>query len=105
METMSPQTVITLVTILVSGSCIVLGTIVPAIVEGRAALKALEGMVRQPEVAGDLRTTMIIAMALLESTAIYVLLIILILIFANPLLDRFFPQAGAGGAALLRMYL
>jgi F-type H+-transporting ATPase subunit c len=37
-----------------------------------------------------LRTTLLIAMALLESTAIYVLLILLVLIFANPLLDRFF---------------
>ena len=54
-------------------------------------LKALEGMVRQPEVAGDLRNTLIVAMALLEPTAIYVLLVMLILLFANPLLDRFFP--------------
>ncbi|MCK4451850.1 MAG: ATP synthase F0 subunit C, partial [Anaerolineae bacterium] len=45
---------------------------------------------RQPEAANDLRTTLLISMALLESTAIYVLLICLILIFANPLLDRFF---------------
>ncbi len=94
MENMSPETLITLVTIITSGVCIVLGTAVPAIVEGRAAIRALEGTVRQPEVSGDLRTTMIIAMALLESTAIYVLLILLILIFANPLLNRFFPVAG-----------
>ncbi len=93
MENMSPETIITLATIVVAGISIVLGTLTPAIVEGRTALKALEGMVRQPEIAGDLRTTMIIAMALLESTAIYVLLILLILIFANPLLDRFFPGA------------
>jgi len=87
---MEPGTLITLVTILVSGIGILLGTIVPAVVEGRAVLKALEGMTRQPEAASDLRTTLLIAMALLESTAIYVLLVILILIFANPLLDRFF---------------
>jgi F-type H+-transporting ATPase subunit c len=91
MEQLDPGTIVTLVTILVSGIGIVLGTAVPAIVEGRAVLKALEGMTRQPEVAGQLRTTLLIAMALLESTAIYVLLILLILIFANPLLDRFFP--------------
>jgi len=90
MAEMDPGTLITLVTILMSGIGILLGTLVPAIVEGRAVLKALEGMTRQPEVAGQLRTTLLIAMALLESTAIYVLLIILILIFANPLLDRFF---------------
>jgi F-type H+-transporting ATPase subunit c len=91
MQQLDPGTLVTILTILVSGIGIVLGTIVPAIVEGRAVLKALEGMVRQPEVAGQLRTTLLIAMALLESTAIYVLLVLLILIFANPLLDRFFP--------------
>ncbi len=92
-ENMSPEVLITVLTIVVSGFGIVLGTLTPAIVEGRAAIRALEGMVRQPEVAGDLRTTMIIAIALLESTAIYTLLVLLILIFANPLLDRFFPAA------------
>jgi len=90
MAEMEPGTLITLVTILVSGVGILLGTLTPAIVEGRAVLKALEGMTRQPESANDLRTTLLISMALLESTAIYVLLICLILIFANPLLDRFF---------------
>jgi len=90
MAELAPGTLITLVTIIVAGVGILLGTIIPALVEGRAVLKALEGMTRQPEAAGDLRTTLLIAMALLESTAIYVLLVILILIFANPLLDRFF---------------
>jgi F-type H+-transporting ATPase subunit c len=90
MAELAPGTLITLVTIFVSGVAILLGTLTPAIVEGRAVLKALEGMTRQPEVAGQLRTTLLIAMALLESTAIYVLLVVLILIFANPLLDRFF---------------
>jgi F-type H+-transporting ATPase subunit c len=90
MAEMEPGTLVTIVTIVVAGVGILLGTLVPAIVEGRAVLKALEGMTRQPEVAGQLRTTLLIAMALLESTAIYVLLVVLILIFANPLLDRFF---------------
>ena len=90
MAELEPGTLVTIVTILVSGVGILLGTIIPALVEGRAVLKALEGMTRQPEAAGDLRTTLLIAMALLESTAIYVLLVVLILIFANPLLDRFF---------------
>ncbi len=90
MAEMDPGTLITLVTIVTSGIAILLGTLTPAIVEGRAVLKALEGMTRQPEAANDLRTTLLISMALLESTAIYVLLICLVLIFANPLLDRFF---------------
>jgi F-type H+-transporting ATPase subunit c len=90
MNTLEPQLQITIVTIIVTGVGIVLGTAVPAWVEGKAVLKALEGITRQPESANDLRTTLLISMALLESTAIYVLLVMLILLFANPLLDRFF---------------
>jgi F-type H+-transporting ATPase subunit c len=87
---MESGTLITLATIIVSAVAITVGTIVPAWVEGRAVLKALDGMTRQPEAADRLRATLFIAMAILESTAIYVLLICLILLFANPLLDRFF---------------
>jgi F-type H+-transporting ATPase subunit c len=101
MENMSPETLITILTIIVPGISIVLGTLTPAIVESKVALKALDGMIRQPEIAGDARTTMIIAMALLESTAIYVLLVLLILIFANPILDRFFPAVGGESLLLL----
>jgi F-type H+-transporting ATPase subunit c len=88
---LDPGTLVTLVTIVVAGIAMVAGAITPAIVEGRAVLRALEGMVRQPEIAGDLRNTLIVSLALLETTAIYVLLVILILLFANPLLERFFP--------------
>jgi F-type H+-transporting ATPase subunit c len=91
MAELDPGTLITVVTIVVAAIGMVLGAILPALVEGRAVLKALEGMTRQPEAASDIRNTLIIAMALLETTAIYVLLVILVLIFANPLLDRFFP--------------
>jgi F-type H+-transporting ATPase subunit c len=94
MAQMDPGTLITLATIVVSSITILLGCITPAIVEGRAVLKALEGIARQPEAADDIRTTLIVAMALLESTAIYALLVVLILIFANPLLERFFSTGG-----------
>lgn len=90
MSNIEPQLLVTIVTIIVSGVGIVLGTMVPAIVEGRAVLKALDGISRQPEAANDIRTTLLISLALLESTAIYVLLVMLILLFANPLIDRFF---------------
>ncbi len=91
MEQMDSGTLITLVTILVTGIGMILGAILPVIMEGRAVFRALEGMTRQPEVAGDLRNTLVVAMALLETAAIYVLLVMLILIFSNPLLERFFP--------------
>jgi F-type H+-transporting ATPase subunit c len=88
MAEMDPNTLIIVVTIIVAGVGIVLGTAVPAMAEGRAVEKALENMARQPSVARDIRTTLLISMALLESTAIYVLLVMLILLFANPLIDR-----------------
>ena len=90
MSEMSPEFIIVLTTTLVSGIGIIIGTAIPAIVEGRAVLKALDGIIRQPEAADDIRTTLLISMALLESSSIYVLLVILILLFANPMVAQFF---------------
>ncbi len=50
-----------------------------AIAQGRAAAAALEGMARQPEAAGPIRTSMIIALAFIESLVIYALLMFFIL--------------------------
>lgn len=90
MAHLSEEAIITIVTIIVSGAAIVIGTMIPTWVEGKAATKAIEGMARQPEAAGQLRTAMLIALALLETASIYVLLIVLVLLFANPLITRFF---------------
>jgi F-type H+-transporting ATPase subunit c len=90
MEQLGPGAQVTVTTIIVAGLSIVLGTAIPALAEGISVRKAMEGMARQPDIAREIRTTLLIAMALLESTAIYVLLVVLILLFANPLLDRFF---------------
>ncbi len=81
---------ITIITIVVTGTAIVVGTAIPTLMQGRAVAKALEGMVRQPEMADSLRATLLVSVALLESASIYVLLVCLILIFANPLIGRFF---------------
>ena len=57
------------------------GAIGPAVGEGNAVGKALEGMARQPEMANDLRTNMILGCAITESTGIYSLVIALLLLF------------------------
>ena len=57
------------------------GAIGPAIGEGNAVGKALEGMARQPEASGDLRATMILGCAITESTGIYSLVVALLLLF------------------------
>ena len=64
-----------------AGLCVGLGAIGPAIGEGNAVGKALEAMARQPEMAGDLRTNMILGCAITETTGIYSLVISLLLLF------------------------
>ena len=48
---------------------------------GRLAGFAMEGMARQPEAAGDIRGSMIIAAALIEGVALFGLVICIILAF------------------------
>jgi F-type H+-transporting ATPase subunit c len=64
-----------------AGLAMGLGAIGPAIGEGNAVGKALEGMARQPEASGDLRSTMILGCAITESTGIYALVVALLLLF------------------------
>ena len=64
-----------------AGLCMGIGAIGPAIGEGHAVGKALEGMARQPEMAGQLRTNMILGCAITETTGIYSLVVALLLLF------------------------
>jgi F-type H+-transporting ATPase subunit c len=61
--------------------CMGIGSIAPALAEGRVASKAMEAMGRNPEVADKMFTNMIVAMAICESTGIYCLVISLIILF------------------------
>ena len=67
---------------LAAGLCMGIGAIGPAIGEGNAVSKALEGMARQPEAASTLQTNMIIGCAITETTGLYSLLVAILLIFA-----------------------
>ena len=55
-------------------------SIAPAIAQGMAAKAAMEAIARQPDSAGNIRSTLIVAMALMEALAIYGLLIAFMLI-------------------------
>lgn len=61
--------------------CMGIGAIGPALGEGNAVSRALEGMARQPEAAGTLRSTMILGCAITETTGIYSLLIAFLILF------------------------
>ena len=77
--------VFVVVTVLVSGIGIVVGVIVPAIGQAVVAGKAMSAIARQPEAGDAVNRALILSLAMLESLAIYILAVILILLFANPL--------------------
>ena len=56
----------------------------PGIGEGSAAGKTVEAIARQPELKGDLTSTMILGIALSETTGIYGFVTGLLLIFVAP---------------------
>lgn len=72
------------VTVLTAGFGMAVASAVAAFAQSRAISAALDGMARQPNAAGRIQTAMIIGLALIESLAIYVLLIAMILLFADP---------------------
>ena len=66
---------------LAAAICMGMGSVGPALGEGYAVSKALESMARQPEMANDLRTNMILGCAVSETTGIYALVISLLILF------------------------
>ena len=72
--------------IICATSAVTIGTIVPAFGESRAVIAALESIARQPEASGQITRTLFVGLAMIETTAIYCLVIALILLFANPFL-------------------
>lgn len=75
-----------LVSTAVAALAIAIGTIGPALAMGRAISQALEALARQPEAEKLITRTLLIGLAMIESLAIYCLVIVLIILFRNPLL-------------------
>ena len=61
-------------------ACMVIGASVCAITQGRVIEKIADSIARQPESASDLRGSMIIGLAMIESMAIFCLLISILLL-------------------------
>ena len=81
---MDSQTILATVSMVVAGFAVALGAIGPAIAQGRAVDSALDAMARQPDLAERISRTLFIGLAMIESLAIYCLVVALILLFANP---------------------
>lgn len=66
---------------------IAVGVLLPAFAMGRAISSALDALSRQPEAEKSIMRTLFIGLAMIESLAIYVLVVVLIVLFRNPLLE------------------
>jgi F-type H+-transporting ATPase subunit c len=84
---MDDISLIGMVSIIVAGFTIAIGSIGPALGEGRALSQALNAMAQQPDEADTITRTLFVGLAMVESTAIYCFVVALIVIFANPFWD------------------
>jgi len=77
-----------MVAVIVAGATMAIGSIGPALGEARAAAAAFEALARQPDLASTITRTLLVSMALIETTAIYCLVVSMLLLFKRvPLLN------------------
>ena len=92
---MESTSFIAAISILTAGLTIAIGSIGPALGEGRAVAQALSAIAQQPDEAGTITRTLFVGLAMVESTAIYCFVVTMILLFANPFVGA--ATAAAGG--------
>jgi F-type H+-transporting ATPase subunit c len=85
---------IAVITIITAGLTIAIGSIGPALGEGRAVAQALASIAQQPDESGTITRTLFVGLAMIESTAIYCFVVTMILIFANPFWERVVAVGG-----------
>jgi len=81
---MDAVTLIGAMSVLSAGICIALGGLGPALGEGNAAASALRAMAQQPDESSTITRTLFVAMAMVESTAIYAFVITVLILYFNP---------------------
>ena len=84
---MPDLTTFTMASTIVAIVGIALGVMLPAIAMGWAISHAMDALSRQPEAERSIMRTLFLGLAMIESLAIYVLVIVLIVLFRNPLLE------------------
>ena len=91
---MDNLSLVAVVSIVTSGITISIGVIGPAIGEGMAIAKALESIAQQPDSSNVLSRNLFVGLAMIESLAIYCLVVAFILIFTNPFWNFFVTNSG-----------
>lgn len=74
--------------LITAGFAMAVGSIGTGLGMGRAISSAVEGVARNPGASGKILTTMMIGLAMIESLAIYVFVVAMIILFANPFTDQ-----------------
>ena len=80
--------------VVAAGLTIAIGSIGPALGEGRAVAQALSSIAQQPDETNTITRTLFVGLAMVESTAIYCFVVTMIVIFANPFWNYVVTQAG-----------
>jgi len=91
---MDNVTVMGIVSIAAAALCMAIGSIGPAMGEGKAIAQALASIAQQPDESGNISRTLFIGLAMIESIAIYCFVISIVLIFANPFWNHVVTKAG-----------
>ncbi len=86
---MDSSTLWALVAMFVAGLTVAIGSIATGIGQGRAVASAMDAIARQPDASDRISRTLFVGLAMIESLAIYCLVIGLILLFANPFAQLF----------------
>jgi F-type H+-transporting ATPase subunit c len=75
---------IEMISVIAAAIAVSMGAVMPAFAEGRALAAAMEAIGRQPDAAGSLSRTLFVGLAMIETMAIYCLVVALLVLFANP---------------------
>ncbi len=78
------QAIMVIVSILVAGLTTAIGAVGAAMGESRIGAAAMDAIARQPDETASITRNLFVSLAMVESTAIFCLVIGLILLFANP---------------------
>ncbi len=89
---MDNMTIIAVASIVIAGITVSLGSIGPALAEGRAVATALTSLAQQPDASATITRTLFVGLAMIESIAIYCFVVSMILIFANPFWNHVITQ-------------
>jgi F-type H+-transporting ATPase subunit c len=94
---MEELSLIGMISVITAGLTIAIGSLGPALGQGRAVSQALSSIAQQPDEANTITRTLFVGLAMIESTAIYCFVVAMILIFVNPFWNAVIDMVGQIG--------